>query len=66
MRDHLRLGSRLSWIGAWLIGALAIPAGMLLPADLAIMILPLLIAPLALLVDVRAEEKGHPPMLFYG
>jgi hypothetical protein len=35
VRDHLYLGSGLSWIGAWLIAALVIPMGILLPADLA-------------------------------
>ncbi len=62
MRDRLYPGSPLSWLGAWLIAALAIPLGILLPADLAILILPLLIVPLACLVDFCAEQKGFPPM----
>jgi len=66
IRDHLHVGSRLSWIGAWLVAALAIPMGILLPADLAIWILPLPIVPLACLVDFCAEQKGFPPLPFNG
>jgi hypothetical protein len=61
VRDRLYLGSVWSWIGAWLIAALAIPMGILLPADLAIWILPVLIVPLACLVDFCAGQKGFPP-----
>jgi hypothetical protein len=66
VRDRLYLGSALSWIGAWLIAGLAIPMGILLPADLAIWILPLPIAPLACLIDFCAVRKGFPPMPFDG
>jgi Bleomycin resistance protein-like N-terminal len=60
VRDRLYLGSVWSWIGAWLIAALAIPMGILLPADLAIWILPVLIVPLACLVDFCAGPEGLP------
>jgi len=66
VRDHVYLGSGLSWIGAWLIAALTIPMGILLPADLALLILPLLIGPLACLIDYCAVKKGFTPIPFNG
>ncbi len=50
----------MSWIGAWLIAALTIPMGILLPADLAILIFPLLIGPLACLIDYYSAASTSP------
>jgi hypothetical protein len=59
MRGHLRIGSRLSWVVAW-VTAVAAPALYLLwPGDVTWWIAPLLIVPLVSLAEWRREQKGQ-------
>jgi hypothetical protein len=59
MRDHLRIGSRLSWVVAWGMAAAAPALYLLWPGDVTWWLAPLLIVPLVGLAEWRREQKGQ-------
>ena len=61
MRDHLRIGSRLSWVVAWVMAGAAPVLYLLWPGDLTWWIAPLLVLPLVGLTEWRRERKGQEP-----
>ena len=58
MRGQLRIGSALSWVGAWLLALAPTPVYLAWPSDLVWWLTPVLALPLIVLIAWRQVKHG--------
>jgi hypothetical protein len=59
MREQFRIGSRLSWVVAWLLVVAALAISLFWPSTLTFAIAMVFVAPIVGLTAWRAEQKGY-------